>query len=65
MNYTAKWGRTGESSIGNVSFSARSDSEAKRKADKIACEIGLPNTPRTLQRGAEVIEVLQTGRTQP
>lgn len=63
--YTAKWARPGQASIGNVSFTARNDTEAKKKADRIAVEIGLPNTPRTLQRGAECIEVLSTGRTWP
>lgn len=62
--YTARWAPHGQPSIGNVSFFARSDAEAKRKADRIAREIGLPNTPRTLSRGAQCIEVLSTGRTE-
>jgi hypothetical protein len=62
-HYTARWAQPGHPSIGNVSFFAASDSAAKRKADRIAHEIGLPNTPRTLSRGAECIEVLDTGTT--
>jgi hypothetical protein len=65
MNYKARWSRNGIISEGNVSFTARSDAEAKRKADKIAREIGLPNTPRTLMRESTTIEVLSTGVTTP
>lgn len=64
-HYTARWAQPGQPSIGNVSFTARSDAEAKRKADRIAGEIGLPSTPRTLSRGFETIEVLNTGKTNP
>lgn len=64
IHYTARWAQPGQPSIGNVSFYARSDREAKRKADQIARELGLPNTPRTLSRGAVCVEVLNTGRTE-
>jgi len=64
-NYKARWGHPGKSAIGNVSFSASTDAIAKRKADKIADQLGLPCTPRTLSRGNQIIEVLTTGRTHP
>ena len=63
-NYNARWARPGQPSIGNVSFSAASDTRAKKRADKIAREIGLPNTPRTLTRDGTLIEVLNTGMTE-
>ena len=34
--------------IASVSFTATSEAQAHRKAKKIAIEIGLPNTPYTL-----------------
>ena len=64
MNYSARWARPGQPSIGNVSFQACSDAAAKRKADRLARELGLSNIPRTLARGYETIEVLQTGTTE-
>lgn len=64
QHYIARWSRDG-STLGNVSFTARNDTEAKRKADRIARDIGLPNTPRTLSRGYQTIESLTRGTTQP
>jgi len=52
-HYNARWS-TGGPSLGNVSFEAGSDDVAENKAEKIAKEIGLPNTPYTISR---------TGRT--
>lgn len=63
-HYTAKWAQPGQPSRGNVSFDARNDEEASRKADRIADEIGLPNTPRTIQRGAVCIQCLNTGKAE-
>lgn len=65
QHYIARWAQPGQPSIGNVSFVARSDTEAKRKADKIAHQIGLPSTPRTLTRGYTTIETLNRGLTWP
>lgn len=59
-HYIARWLRNGET-LANVSFIARSVAEASRKADRIAEEIGLPNTPRTLSSGYKTVEVLTTG----
>jgi hypothetical protein len=61
--YIARWAQAGRPSIGNVSFYATSHALAKRKADKIAVEIGLPNTPRTIVCEGEVIECISTGIT--
>lgn len=65
FHYNAIWARPGHASLGNVSFEATNDERAKVKADQLADEIGLPNTPRTLKREGQVIESLTTGRTHP
>ncbi len=63
-HYTARWAQPGHPSLGNVSFDASNDSVAKRQADKIAREIGLTRTPRTITEGGRVVEVLSTGRSE-
>lgn len=42
--------------IGSVSFFAKSDHEAKGKADKIGREIGLPRSARTIHEGTRLVE---------
>ncbi len=62
QNYKARWQIVGAATaIGNVSFTAKSDSAAIREADNIARELNLTRTPRTLMRGSVLIEVLNTG----
>jgi hypothetical protein len=60
-HYKARWAQPGQPSIGNVSFDARNDEVAKRKADRIASELGLTNTPRTIYAGERCVDVLNTG----
>lgn len=63
--YTAKWTPWDSAvALGNVSFDARDDDEASEKADRLAVEIGLPNTPRTIQRGGTCVQMLTTGRAE-
>lgn len=40
----------------NVSFEATHDENAKRKADKIAKELGVTNCPRTLYEGNRLVD---------
>lgn len=64
--YVARWALAGHPSIGNVSFWAGDDGIAKRRADKVAREISLTRTPRTLTEGSRVVEVLaDRGMTKP
>ncbi len=58
--YNARWSH-GASSIANVSFSAVSDHHAKKQANRIARELNVTHTPRTIQKGAQVIECITTG----
>jgi hypothetical protein len=54
-HYTARWAHPGQPSIGNVSFDAQSDYHAKLRADKIARDIRLTNTPRTITCDGRII----------
>lgn len=60
-HYTARWGLPGRPSIANVSFEASHDIDAKRRANKIARELHVENTPRSITCGGRVVEVLDTG----
>jgi hypothetical protein len=54
--YNARWAVNGHPSIANVSFYASHDANAIRRADKIARELGVTNTPRTITKdGVKVI----------
>lgn len=54
--YVARWIDSASlNTIGNVSFFARSTSEAISKADRIGREIGLPNSARTIHRDNELV----------
>lgn len=55
-NYTARWG-----AHASVSFEANSDYMAKIRANKIAKEVNCTRTPRTITKGAVLIECIQTG----
>jgi hypothetical protein len=60
--YKARWGMAGQPDIANVSFEARSDYEAKLRADKIARELGVTHTPRTIQKsGGGMVECRMSG----
>lgn len=48
-NYKAIWQVPGSPTLGNVSFTAKSDNDAIKKADKIGCEIGLSKRWRRIQ----------------
>lgn len=62
QQYTARWAQPGHPSIGNVSFDARSEYEAKQRANKIARELNLIHTPRTITNSkGELIEALNDG----
>jgi hypothetical protein len=64
MHYTAKWAQAGHPSFANVSFEARSDYEAKQKANRIARELNIQHTPRTIMKsGGGVIECINTARS--
>lgn len=63
MKYKARWER-GCTSVADVDFEARSDYEAKQVANKLARELGVTNTPRTITRRGpsyDLIECIQTG----
>lgn len=62
-HYNARWSPPGQPSTGNVSFDAIDDDVAKRKADKIARELGLTSTPRMIYEGARCVEILDRGCT--
>ena len=49
-NYKVVWRQPGKPSFADVSFQARSDYEARRKADRIGRELGLTDTWRALWR---------------
>ncbi len=65
QQYKARWGQPGKPSTGNVSFDANSDDAAKKTADRIARELGLTNTPRTITNSnGATIECINSGVSQ-
>ena len=66
FQYTAKWANPGQGSIANVSFKAASDNRASLCADKIARDLRLTRSPRTLECWKDgkhvVVEVLENAR---
>jgi len=60
-HYTARWAQAGKPSIANVSFESSHDTNAKRQADKIARELNVTNTPRTITCDGQVIECITKG----
>lgn len=61
-HYTAIWAQCGKPSSANVSFEARSDYHAKLMANKIAKQLNVTRTPRTITRSdCGVIECIQSG----
>lgn len=59
--YVAKWGMTAAATLANVSITAVSVYHASRQADKIAKELGVTKTPRTIQHKGQMVEQLDTG----
>jgi len=59
--YTARWSRTGTVSIANVSFWAANDYTASLQADKIARELNVTGTPRTITCEGRVTQCLTRG----
>jgi len=61
-HYTARWARDGKPSIASVSFTAASNNRAIMKADRIARQLGVTHTPRTItgERGL-LIECINKG----
>ncbi len=59
--YTARWAQAGHASTANVSFYASHNTNAKRQADKIARELGVTKTPRTITCEGKTVETLTTG----
>ena len=49
FQYTARWANPGQGSLANVSFEASSDNRASLRADKIARDLHLIHSPRTIQ----------------
>jgi len=49
-SYCANWTSAGGSSIANVSFEAVSDHHAKLQADKLARELNVTNSQRTITK---------------
>jgi hypothetical protein len=49
-NYNVRWG-----TIANVSFQAISDYHARKQADKIARELNVTKTPRTITKDGKLI----------
>lgn len=64
-NYNVIWQRAGQPSIANVSLTASTDHNAKQQANKIARELGVTNTPRTITAWKDgkyvTIESINTG----
>jgi len=60
-HYTARWAQAGKPSIANVSFEASHDANAKLRANKIARELGVTNTPRTIVNDGRLVECIWTG----
>lgn len=55
--YYARWlDSSNGGQLGNVSFFARSDAEAKTKADRIGRDIGLPRSRRTLHENNRLVQ---------
>lgn len=54
----------GKPTIANVSFFASHDTNASRQADKIARELNVTNTPRTIYSGARLVQTLDKGTTE-
>lgn len=66
INYTARWIPIGAvCALANVSFTASSDAMAKRRADKIAKDLNVTRTPRTLTSEGRVVECIATGLSNP
>ena len=61
LNYNARWAQAGHPSRGNVSFKARNDQAAIKKADRIAQEIDCTKTPRTIYEGSRCVENITSG----
>ena len=61
LYYVAKWAQAGHPSIANVSFYATGDYRASQKADRIARDLGVTKTPRTIQREGQVVQCLTRG----
>ena len=60
-HYTARWAQAGHPSIANVIFDASNDEVASRRADKIARELGVANTPRTITVAGCCIQCITRG----
>jgi hypothetical protein len=63
--YYSYWGQAGQPYVANVSFYATGDFRAGQKADKIARELRVTKTPRTIMCEGRVVSVLQRGTTSP
>lgn len=63
--YKVIWQMVGHTQSANVSLTTSSDHNASQQANKIARELGVTNTPRTISRWKDgaysVIEVLDKG----
>ena len=59
--YVVRWALAGQPSIANVSFDSSHSTNAKRQANKLARELGVTQTPRTITCDGRLIETLTTG----
>jgi hypothetical protein len=66
FQYTARWANPEQNPITSVSFEASSDNRASLRADKIARDLHLIHSPRTIQcwkNGKQIIvEELESAR---
>ena len=60
-HYTARWALAGRPSTANVTIVTSHAENAKKIADKIAREMGVTNTPRTIMFEGRVIECFDKG----
>ena len=59
--YYAIWAQAGQPSRANVSFDAKDDASAIKKANKIAAEVDSKNTPRTITCSGRIVQSLTKG----
>lgn len=61
--YKARWGQAGQPATASVDFYAKDDEAAKTEANRIARELGVTNTPRTIMQGlgGGMVECITTG----
>lgn len=59
--YEVRWAQAGKPSIANVQIRTTTLANCKRAANKVAKQLGVTNTPRTIVSEGRVLESLVTG----